>query len=106
MRPHSEDETEVEPPSFHVGEHRVDRGRRRAPGGEVEIEHRVDEGGAPGGGCATLESMAVDARHCVTPHEMGADPSNGDLYLACITSNRTFGAMQGLLRYRRAARKY
>ena len=64
-------------------------------------------GGGSGGGvdpCVPLETLRVDASSCVTPHELGVDRRNGDVYLACVTANASLGATRGLLRYRLVAR--
>ena len=64
-------------------------------------------GGGSGGGvdpCMPLETLRVDASSCVTPHELGVDRRNGDVYLACVTANASLGATRGLLRYRLVAR--
>ena len=48
---------------------------------------------------------AIGRRACTrswaTPHELGVDASNGDVYLACVGANATLGNPQGLQRYRR-----
>lgn len=53
------------------------------------------------GPCKVLQTIPIDPRQCVTPHEMAVDPSNGDLYLACVTADAKQGSIQGILKYRR-----
>lgn len=57
--------------------------------------------GPSGGRCEAIQSIRTDTTQCVTPHEIGVDASNGDIYLACVGANATLGSTQGLQRYRR-----
>ena len=78
-----------------------------ARGGGGDGSGDGDGDGGSGGGvdpCVPLETLRVDASSCVTPHELGVDRRNGDVYLACVTANASLGATRGLLRYRLVAR--
>ena len=52
------------------------------------------------GECVLQQSMRIDPAVCVTPHEMGVDAANGDVYLGCVTQNATQGSVRGLIRLR------
>eukprot|EP01048_Picozoa_sp_COSAG05_P002166 COSAG05_NODE_82_length_20915_cov_5.306399_13_plen_234_part_00 len=53
------------------------------------------------GPCRVLQSIQISTKHCVTPHEVGVDMENGDMYLACVTANVTQGSPKGLLKFAR-----
>tara|TARA_B110001452_G_scaffold121115_1_gene100528 strand:+ start:270 stop:1397 length:1128 start_codon:yes stop_codon:yes gene_type:complete len=57
--------------------------------------------GPNSGACEAVQSIRTDTSQCVTPHELGVDASNGDIYVACVGANATLGNPQGLQRYRR-----
>ena len=53
------------------------------------------------GACHVLQSIQIPTKLCVTPHEVGVDMDNGDMYLACVTANATQGNPKGLMKFSR-----
>ena len=64
-------------------------GRRRtaASGAAAAGAAAAASNGSSGGvdPCAAVETLTVEAAHCVTPHELGVDPVTAAVYLACVT---------------------
>ena len=48
-----------------------------------QMLHVLDASGFKQGRCTVLQSLAIDALRCHTPHLLGMDRVNGDVYLAC-----------------------
>lgn len=55
----------------------------------------------PPGPCKVLQSIQIPTKLCVTPHEVGVDLENGDMYLACVTADPKQGSPKGLLKFAR-----
>ena len=49
-------------------------------------------------GFRVFHGPPVDSK---SPHEVGVDMENGDMYLACVTANVTQGSPKGLLKFAR-----
>lgn len=47
------------------------------------------------GPCRVLQTIQIPAKLCVTPHEVGVDLENGDMYLACVTADPKQGSPKG-----------
>lgn len=48
-----------------------------------QMLHVLDASGFDQGRCSVLQSIPIDPLHCHTPHLLGMDSVDGDVYLAC-----------------------
>ena len=70
--------------------------------GKHQYLHVLDGSGITphaAGPCRVLQTLTLDTALCVTPHELGVDADNGDVYLGCVTQNATQGSVAGLLKF-------